>query len=798
MMQKPHTYIADLACLPKALAHLSGHRRWVVWRWELRKKKNGEAWTKPPYQAGNPKVSAKSNDPGTWGSYAEAIAAVASGLADGIGFMLLDSEIAAADLDHVRDAATGELLGWAERMRLEAVKRGLYVEVTVSGRGLRFIGLSQGDELHRKITFNRKSGAGVELYRKCARYITVSGLEQGTCEELGSIDEFLDDLVAQYDAPPPQTNPFDFNNAGPQFDYYRHLIENGATEGERSEKFQEVVWHLASAGFSMEEIADELAKYPNGIGFKYSNRLLAEVARSFGKWQSARQAGAMGVAAGAGTPWPQIQIRPGELPRVVNEAEDALLLLGREIYQRGGLVARPIQDPALPGESESWQLIPLTRPYLVETLCCAGRFSRFDGRTKAWTTIDAPDKVADAYLNRRGRWKLPRLAGIVNTPFLRGDGSVCETPGYDPASELLFKPDGQAFPAIPQSPSKADAIEALKALELLIHSFPFVTPADRSVALSALLTILDRRSMATAPLHAFSSPTAGTGKSLLVDLCAILATGRRMPVIAQGRNEEETEKRLGAALLAGDTAISLDNCDHVLESAFLCQVLTQPKLNIRVLGHSKKVETPVNAMVFATGNNLTIGGDAIRRSLLCAMDAECEQPELRTFGNNVIDITRRRRAALVMAALTVLRAWHVAVDAGEHMHIPALGSFEDWSFRIREPLIWLGQVDPCETLAEIRKNDPHRDALIAVIMQWKEHLALDQKYTVQNVLERAINAPSFYNALINVAVARSGGMVSNVLLGRWLKRVKGKIVNGLTLLLAGSKDGYPLWMLTRR
>jgi hypothetical protein len=302
--------------------------------------------------------------------------------------------------------------------------------------------------------------------------------------------------------------------------------------------------------------------------------------------------------------------------------------------------------------------------------------------------------------------------------------------------------------------------------------------------------------MATAPLHAFTSPMAGTGKSLLVDLCAILATGRRMPVIAQGRSEEELEKRLGAALLAGDTAISLDNCDHVLESAFLCQVLTQSKLNIRMLGYSKKVETPVNATVFATGNNLTIGGDVIRRALLCAMDAGCERPETRTFTDNVIDIARRRRDALVLAALTVLRAWHVAVGAGERTHMPPLGSFEEWSFRIREPLIWLGQADPCETLAEIRDNDPHRGALVTVIMQWKEHLDLGVKYTVQEVIERAVNVPTFYTALMNVAAARTGGqMVSNISLGRWLKRVEGKIVNGLQLLQAGNAFGYPQWKL---
>jgi hypothetical protein len=115
--------------------------------------------------------------------------------------------------------------------------------------------------------------------------------------------------------------------------------------------------------------------------------------------------------------------------------------------------------------------------------------------------------------------------------------------------------------------------------------------------------------MATAPLHAFTAPSAGTGKSLLVDIASVLATGRLMPVISQGRTEEELEKRLGAALLAGDPAISLDNCEHVLQSAFLCQALSQQILNIRLLGLSRVVETPVSATILATGNNLTIGGD---------------------------------------------------------------------------------------------------------------------------------------------------------------------------------------------
>jgi hypothetical protein len=808
---RPRIFSGDLAQLPPALQWLTGQRRWVVWRWVKRVTAGGKVkWTKPPYQPAFPNVPAKSNDPSSWGSYGEALAAFASSGADGIGVMLLEGELAAADLDCCRDPETGELSGWAMRLCVEAGELGLYCEVTVSGRGLRFIGLShQGAELHRRFAFNR-NGAGLELYRNCARFITISGLQEGPCETMGEIDGYLDQLLARFDAQPTQsTQPslLDLNNAAPQTDYFREILENGVDEGQRSERFAEIVWHFAGEGMSIEEIVDEIAKHPNGIGVKYADRLLAEVTRCFNKWKTQRLAAVTGMAGaplGSATSaaanlsaWPQIKVIPSELPRIVNEAEDALLLLGQEFYQRGGMLVRPVTGTIVnkDGKTEGWQLIQVTRPYLVETLCCAAQFVQVDGRGKAkgWKPIDAPDKVASALLSRRGKWKLPVLNGIVQAPFLRSDGSLCETPGYDPASKLLFKADG-LFPAVPQQPHRDEALQALALLEDLIGTFPFVTKADRSVALAAILTALDRRSMATAPLFAFNSPVAGTGKSKLVDLCSILATGRPMSVISQGYSEEEFVKCLSAALLAGDSGISIDNCERELKSDFLCQVLTQPKLNIRILGLSSNIETPMNAMLFATGNNLTFSGDVIRRTLMCTMDAGCERPELRAFKIDAASEARERRVELVVASLTVLRAWHVA---GERLNLPAFGSFEDWSYRVREPLIWLDRIDPCETVAEVRDSDPHRGELVTVVEQWKQYLALNQAYTVQQVISRALVNADFQNALMAVASSPSGGSVNSVKLGRWLNRAKGKIVNGLKLLQSGSRSGYPLWMLVR-
>jgi primase-polymerase (primpol)-like protein len=80
MIQRPHTYIADLTNLPKALQPITQLKRWVVWRWELRTKKNGaRAWTKPPYQCAYPNTKAKSDDPNTWGTYEAANCRCCSG-----------------------------------------------------------------------------------------------------------------------------------------------------------------------------------------------------------------------------------------------------------------------------------------------------------------------------------------------------------------------------------------------------------------------------------------------------------------------------------------------------------------------------------------------------------------------------------------------------------------------------------------------------------------------------------------------------------------------------------------------
>ena len=334
-----------------------------------------------------------------------------------------------------------------------------------------------------------------------------------------------------------------------------------------------------------------------------------------------------------------IQLIEGERFRIVDEAEEALIAAGGfDIYQRDAAMVRPVMHrlPAanrhgLKRATAAWRLMAVKPLYLIEMLGRVARFQSYDRRRRDWIDKDCPNVIGETLLAREGVWRVPVLLGVVHTPQLRADGSLLTTPGYDPQTQLLFKPDGEHFPEIPEHPSKEDAQRALEAVKQAIATFPFSAEADRSVALSLLLTGVCRRTLDFAPLHAITAPAPGTGKSLLIDLASILLSGQPAPVLSAEIDAAEFEKRLGASLMSGDAVISFDNCTKPLDHTLLCQALSQSRLNLRVLGYSQNRDVTMSALLTATGNNLILQGDLPRRSLRCAIDAKVERPELRVF-----------------------------------------------------------------------------------------------------------------------------------------------------------------------
>ena len=503
---------------------------------------------------------------------------------------------------------------------------------------------------------------------------------------------------------------------------------------------------------------------------------------------------------------PIIEHVAGDLPAVVDQAERALLDAQAGIYQRGAMLVRPgLVLVSVPhrGEVEALRILEVGAHTLVEEMTKAASWKRYDARARKLVPITAPMQVAETYRQRTGRWKVPVLAGVLNAPTLREDGSILAAEGYDPQSGLLLDLRGAAFPEVLEYPTHDDADQALQTLKALVDTFPFVSDADRAVALSAMLTAPIRRSLRTAPLHAFSAPTAGSGKSLLVDTASMIATGREAGVIAQGATEEEMEKRLGAQLLAGDQLIAIDNCDEPLGGQVLCQLLTQRAVRVRVLGRSEAPEMPSNALVTATGNNLVLAGDMTRRSLLCRIDPKEERPELREFAVNPVEMVRANRGGFVHAALTILRAYHVA---GRPQQAKPLGSFEDWSRWIRDALIWVGEADPAATMAEARASDPKLEELTEILRHWRAHVGQDNEVTVRVLIDKAtaqqtalaggqeFRHPDFREALLRVA--GKGGAINSRSLGKWLSANKGRVVDDVAIQSGRISEGSATWKIS--
>lgn len=478
---------------------------------------------------------------------------------------------------------------------------------------------------------------------------------------------------------------------------------------------------------------------------------------------------------------PKIKVVKSELHRAVSQA--VAVLSNREvgIFSRADELVRPVAHftpsqtltVAKQGENISRPdgsviVTTLTEAALVEVLTERALFMKFNLRVSDFVPCDCPPEVARMVLARKGHnWTMPRLRAVISAPTLRPDGTVINEPGYDAKTGLLLVGE-RLWRHVPENPSKREAVDALAVLSEPIASLPFVSESDRAAALALLITSVLRPGLKTAPMFAVSAPSAGTGKSLVVDVAAVMATGRRAAVITPTPDEAELEKRIGACALAGDQILSIDNVTHILRSDQLCQMLTQDEVQVRVLGSSKNVRIPATSLICATGNNLTVYGDLNRRTIQIRLDAKMERPEERHFKFDAIDLAMRKRPELVAAALTIVRAYW---SAGLPNMAPPMGNFEDWSGLVRSSLIWLGLADCRGDVAAQRAADPEKDELAEII----EALPIGP-FTAREIGIRVAESPLLREAL-SVFMDRSG-VFSPKRFGRYLARYSGTRIGG--------------------
>jgi primase-polymerase (primpol)-like protein len=142
--------------------------RWLLWRYEPR---GDDRWSKLPYHPDG--GAAKSNDPATWSSFADAITAYRSGRFDGVGFVLGDGW-AGLDFDHCEARPAFD---------------GVYVERSPSATGYKVFGRAArigGEVNYRTTPASRTPWSS-------ARYFAVTG--HGDGDPLTDLTALLDTWV---------------------------------------------------------------------------------------------------------------------------------------------------------------------------------------------------------------------------------------------------------------------------------------------------------------------------------------------------------------------------------------------------------------------------------------------------------------------------------------------------------------------------------------------------------------------------------------------------------------------------
>jgi hypothetical protein len=293
-----------------------------------------------------------------------------------------------------------------------------------------------------------------------------------------------------------------------------------------------------------------------------------------------------------------------------------------------------------------------------------------------------PGPVLAAVLARQSWPGLPVLRRIISTPVLRPDGTLLQTPGYDPATGFFLAPSTPLDP-IPEQPTREQVGEARGfLLDRFLRDFPWRCPADRANYLAMLVSpILRPYTRSLAPFGVIDATMPGSGKTILAG-CVGLLVGQR--VLTWTDSEDELRKAITTVLADPVGVVVFDNLVEgaVIDSAVLARLVTERTWTDRRLGTNTASTFPNDRLWLATGNNLRTGGDMASRTVWVRLDPDCPRPEARTgFTIPNLDawiLAPANRALVLRHLLTLILDW-TAAGAPTSSAVPEMRQFTRWA-----------------------------------------------------------------------------------------------------------------------
>jgi len=392
----------------------------------------------------------------------------------------------------------------------------------------------------------------------------------------------------------------------------------------------------------------------------------------------------------------------------------------------------------------------------------------------------------------RHKWVFPQLEEVIRNPILAPDGEIVQADGYRPSMKAWVNLRGMKV-NVPENP-KLDDVEGAKELILqeLFYDFPFGEEASGSNALALfLLPYIRHLIKGPTPLHLISAPQRGAGKTLVVQITNLVATGTWPETMTEGRDDEEWRKRITSVLIHSPTIVCIDNINRHLDSGSLASALTNPIWLDRLMGLSQMANVRNNAIWTATANNPTLSDEIERRCIYIHLDPQREDPENRTGFKHerILHWTLENRKDLLTAALILCRYWATQGMPLSRTHV--LASFEEWSSIVGGLLESIGMADEFmnnRNKYQSRTDMEKREWRVFVELWWgiyQTHSVASSDLTrlaADNELLERIRGGQVESKQ-NVRFGKALSKKQNQIVGRWRIMIDQKSTKGSTYFL---------------
>ena len=288
----------------------------------------------------------------------------------------------------------------------------------------------------------------------------------------------------------------------------------------------------------------------------------------------------------------------------------------------------------------------------------------------------------------------PVLRKVRAYPYFDRAGKLVNVVGYNAESECYLTRTTEI-----QRPGPGERPETVLGewmVDFCNRSFEGDYSMTYSMAFALTIMLRDMIEGPT-PLFTVTAAEQGTGKGKLMDALCLAVTGDTPWTINYAADGDRLVSEVMTALLSGRPAINLDNIRRKLGGEAIETVLTRTTYEGRLLSTMTPIQADNLAVWGATGNNLEMTPDIMRRSVPIRLISREDGASLRNgWIHEDIDTpsgwTIRNRARILGAFVALVERWQAALRGGwtAQRNVWRPGSYEAWARVVGEICVHAG------------------------------------------------------------------------------------------------------------